>query len=128
MGGSASSQAATDGGELKNQDQTNQGLINLTSDSSESLNLVEKITCVFAAILVFYLLSWWCQKRKARKMQEIRHTLASVRIEPDMARCPVLEAPQHVISNHIAQPPPLYPGLDKTAAEQLGAAVMSRYT
>ena len=81
------------GGELKNQDQTNLGLINLTSDSSESLNLVEIITCVFAAILVFYLLSWWCQKRKAKKMQAIRHTLASVRIEPDMARCPVLEAP-----------------------------------
>ena len=129
MGGSVSSQAATDGGELKNTDQTNLGLINLTSESSESLNLVEIITCVFAAILVFYLLSWWCQKRKARKLQEIRHALASVRVEPDMARCPVFEAPQSVISNHIAQPPPpVYPGLDKTAAEQLGAAVMSWYT
>ena len=63
MGGSASSQAATDGGELKNTDQTNLGPINLTSESSESLNLVEIITCAFVAILVLYLLSWWCQKR-----------------------------------------------------------------
>ena len=130
MGGLASSQAATDGGKLKNTDQTNLGLINLTSESSESLNLVEIITCVFAAILVFYLLSWWCQKRKARKLQEIRHALASVRIEPDMARCPVFEAPQRVITNSTQPqpPPPVYPGLDKSAAEQLGAAVLSRYT
>ena len=93
MGGTASSQAATGDAELKNQDQTNLGLINLTSDSSGSLNLVEIATCIFAAILVCYLLSWWCSRRKAKRMQEIRHALTSVRIKPDMARCPVLEVP-----------------------------------
>ena len=130
MGGSASSQAATDGGELKNTDQTNLGLINLTSESAASLNLVEIVTRAFVAILVLYLLSWWCQKRKQRKLEQIRHALASVRIEPDMARCPVFEGPQRVPTNSaLSQPPqPFYPGLDKSAAEQIGAAVMSRYT
>ena len=91
MDGSASSQLATDEAEVKNQDQTNLGLIILTSDTSGSFNLIEIATCLFVAILVLYLLSWWCQKRKARKMQEIRHALASVRVDPEMSRCPVFE-------------------------------------
>ena len=129
MGGSASSQAATDGGELKNTDQTNLGLINLTSESDASLNLTEIVTCACVAILVLYLLSWYCQKRKQRKLEQIRHALRSVWIEPDIARCPVFENPQRAPTNSVpAQPlPPVYPGLDKTAAEQIGAAVMSRY-
>ena len=64
-------------------------------------------------------------------MQEIRQALTSVRIEPDVAWCPVLEVPQRVTHHQLAQPPPqppVYPGMDKSAAEQLGAAVMSHYT
>ena len=125
MGGSASSQAATDRGDLKNTDQTNLGLINLTSESDAILNLVEIVTCACVAILVLYLRSWYCQKRKQRKLEQIRHALRSVRIEPGMVRCPLFEGPQRVPTNSVpSQPPPVYPGLDKSAAEQIGAAVM----
>ena len=126
MGGSASSQAATDDCQIKNTDQTNLGLINLTSESEASLNLVEIVTCVCVAILVLYLLSWYCQKRKQRKLEHIRHTLRFVRVEPEIARCPIFENPQ---TNSVpAQPlPPAYPSFDKTPVEQIGAAVMSRY-
>ena len=44
---------------------------------------------------------------------------------------PVLEVPQRVTHHQLAQPPPqppVYPGMDKSAVEQLGAAVMSHYT
>ena len=91
MGGTASSQLATGEAEVKNQDQTNLGLINLSSDSSGSLNLIEIAPCVFVAILCLYLLSWWCHKRRARKIQQIRDALASVRVDPVMSRCPVFE-------------------------------------
>ena len=130
MSGSASSHLAMDEASLKNQNQTNLGLINLTSDTSGSFNLIEIATCLFVAISGFYLLSWWCQQRKARKMQEIRHALASVRVDPEVSRCPVFEPTQRAISNQLAQPPPptMYPGLHKTAAEQLLAEVMSKYS
>ena len=101
MSGSASSHLAMDEASLKNQNQTNLGLINLTSDTSGSFNLIEIATCLFVAISGFYLLSWWCQQRKTRKMQEIRHTLASVRVDPEMSRCPVFEPTQRAISNQL---------------------------
>ena len=129
MGGSATSQAAADDGQIKNTDQTNLGLINLTSESDASLNLVEIVTCACVAILVLYLLSWYCQKRKQRKLEQIRHALRSVRVEPEIARCPIFENPQRAPTNSVpAQPlPPAYPSFDKTPVEQIGAAVMSRY-
>ena len=128
MGGTAISQVATCEDGIKNQDQTNLGLINLSSESSGSLNLIEIATCVFVAILCLYLLSWWCQKRRARKMQQIRDALATVRVDPVMSRCPVFEPlHQRTITNQPAQPP-MYPGLPKkTTAQLLGAMVMSRY-
>ena len=127
MGGSASSQTAAADGEIKNTDQKNFGLINLSSESDTNLNLVEIATCAGMAIVVLYLLSWYCQRRKQRKLEQITHALRSVRVEPEMARCPIFD-PQRAPNNGApAQPPPAYPSFDKTPAEQIGAAVMSRY-
>ena len=128
MGGSASSKS-TDDGEIRNTDQTNLGLINLTSESGESWNLVEIVTCICVTILLLYLLSWYCQKRRQKKLAQITHALRLVRIEPDVARFPIFELRQRLPANSIAQPPPppAYPSLDKTPAEQIGSAVMSRY-
>ena len=128
MGGSASSQTAAADGEIKNTDQKNFGLINLSSESDTNLNLVEIATCAGMAIVVLYLLSWYCQRRKQRKLEQITHALRSVRVEPEMAQCPIFD-PRHAPNNGApAQPlPPAYPSFDKTPAEQIGAAVMSRY-
>ena len=126
MGGSASSQTAAADGEIKNTDQKNFGLINLSSESDTNLNLVEIATCAGMAIVVLYLLSWYCQRRKQRKLEQITHALRSVRVE--MARCPIFVDPQHAKNNSApAKPPPAYPTFDKTPAEQIGAAVMSCY-
>ena len=128
MGGSASSQTAAADGEIKNTDQKNFGLINLSSESDTNLNLVEIATCAGVAIVVLYLLSWICQRRKQRKLEQITNALRSVRVDPEMARCPIFVDPQRAQNNSTpAQPPPAYPTFDKTPAEQIGAAVMSRY-
>ena len=64
MGGSASSQTAGPDGKIKNTDKKNFGLINLSSESDTNLNLVEIATRAGVAIVVLYLLSWYCQWRK----------------------------------------------------------------
>ena len=66
MGGSASSQATKDG-DIENKDEMNFGLVNMSSDSSGTWNLVEIVTCIFVALGLLYLLSFWCQKRRAQK-------------------------------------------------------------
>ena len=68
-------------------------------------------------------------EKMARKMQQIRDALASVRVGPVMSRFPVFESPApRAVTNQPAQPP-MYPGLPvkKTTAELLGAEVMARY-
>ena len=126
MGGSASSQTAD--GKIKNSDQKNFGLVNLLSEGDTNLNLVEIATCAGVAIVVLYLLSWICQRRKQRKLEQITNALRSVRVDPEMARCPIFVDPQRAQNNSPpAQPPPAYPTFDKTPAEQIGATVMSRY-
>ena len=136
MGGTASSQA-TDDGNIRTSDQTNFGLVNMSSESGNSWNLVEIITCLFVAILLLYLFSYWCQKRRQKKLARLAHALQNVRIEPDVARLPMFEMQQRQSASQPAQPPPpaypaaspVYPTLDtKPPAEALGAELMSRYT
>ena len=129
MGGSASSQVASGTEGIKTQDQTNIGLLTLSSESSGSLNLIDIATCSLVAVLCLYLLNWWCMMRLARKMQQIRAALQSVQIDPVVSRCPVFEPPaaRPVATTQTTQPL-MYPGLPKkSSAELLGAEVMSRY-
>ena len=129
MGGSVSSQTAGPDGKIKNTDLKNFGLINLSSESDTNLNLVEIATRAGVAIVVLYLLSWYCQRRKQRKLEQITHALRSVRVEPEMGRCPIF-APERAPTNSVLArppPPPAYPSFAKTPAEEIGAAVMSPY-
>ena len=89
MGGSTSSQAVSGTEGIKTQDQTNYGLLTLASESIGSLNLVEIATCILVGILCLYLLNWYCMRRGARNMQQIRDALQSVQIDLNVSICPV---------------------------------------
>ena len=136
MGGSASSQATKDG-DIKNKDEMNFGLVNMSRETFGSWNLVELITFIFVGFCVLYLLSYWCAKRRQKKLARLAHALQNVRIEPDVARLPMFEMQQRQSASQPVQPPlpaypaasPVYPTLStKPPAEELGAALMSRYT
>ena len=49
MGGSSSAQATKDG-DIENNDEMSFGLVNMSSDSSGTWNLVEIVTCIFVAL------------------------------------------------------------------------------
>ena len=93
MGGFASSQA-NDEGDIRNKDEMNFGLVNMSSESSTSWNLVEIITCLFVAVCLLYLLSYWCQKRRQKKLARLANALQNVTIQPDAARLPAYSASQ----------------------------------
>ena len=138
MGGSASSQA-TDDGDIRNKDEMNFGLVNMSSESSTSWNLVEIITCLFVAVCLLYLLSYWCQKRRQKKLARLANALQNVTVQPDVARMPVFHEMQ-LRHPTTSQPPPayhvakamaspVYPAVSaKSPAEELGAQLMSKYT
>ena len=136
MGGSASSQA-TDDGDIRNKDEMTFGLVNMSSESSASWNLVEIITFIFVAFCLLYLLSYWCSKRRQKRLARLTSALQSVTVQPDVARMPIFEMQQR---HPTSQPPPayhvakamaspVYPEVTpKSQAEQLGAQLMSKYT
>ena len=137
MGGSASSQA-TDDGDIRNKDEMNFGLVNMSSESSTSWNLVEIMTCLFVAVCLLYLLSYWCQKRRQKILARLANALQNVTVQPDVVCMPVFEMQQR---HSASQPPPpayhvaktmaspVYPTLSgKSPAEELGAQLMSKYT
>ena len=137
MGGSASSQATKDG-DIKNKDEMNFGLVNMSSESSASWNLVQVITFIFVAFCLLYLLSYWCAKRRQKKLARLTSALQSVTVQPDVARVPVFEMQQrHPTASHPppayhvakAMASPVYPDVTpKSQAEQLGAQLMAKYT
>ena len=140
MGGSASSQSTKDG-DIENKDEMNFGLVNMSSDSSGTWNLVEIVTCIFVALGLLYLLSFWCQKRRAKRLARLTSALQTsafqgVSVQPDMARLPVFSQPsistvQPPPAYHVAKamPSPVYPAVGgKSPEEQLGASMMAKYS
>ena len=98
MGGSSSAQATKDG-DIENKDEMNFGLVNMSSDSSGTWNLVEIVTCIFVALGLLYLLSFWCQKRRAKRLSRVTSALQTsgfqgVAVQPDVARIPVFQEMQ----------------------------------
>ena len=123
MGGRTYTQAVSRTEGIKTQDQTNIGLLTLASESIGSLNLVEIATCILVGILCLYLLNWYCMRRRARKMQQIRAALQSVQIDLNVSICPVFQPPPVATTQ-----PQMYPGRPKkSSAELLEAEVMARY-
>ena len=116
----------------------NFGLVNMSSESSASWNLVEIITFIFVALCLLYLLSYWCSKRRQKRLARLTSALQSVTVQPDVARLPVFEMQQRHPS--LSQPPPayhvakamagpVYPAVTpKSPAEELGASMMAKYT
>ena len=138
MGGSASSQATKDG-DIENKDEMNFGLVNMSSETSGSWNLVELITFIFVGFCVLYLLSYWCAKRRQKKLARLTSALQNVTVQPpDVARVPVFEMQnRHPTASHPppayhvakAMASPVYPDVTpKSQAEQLGAQLMAKYT
>ena len=145
MGGSASSQATKDG-DIENKDEMNFGLVNMSSDSSGTWNLVEIVTCIFVAVGLLCLLSFWCQKRRQKRLARLTSALQTsafqgVSVQPDVARIPVfqeMQPRQPSISTvqpppayHVAKamPSPVYPAVGgKSPEEQLGASMMAKYS
>ena len=134
MGGSASSQSTKDG-DIENKKENNFGLVNVSSASSGTWNIVEIVTCLFVALGLLYLLSFWCQKRRAKRLARLTSALQTngfqgVAVQPDVARIPVIQPvyqEMHPRRPSIAvQPPPAYPTVSKE--ERLGAAMMEKYT
>ena len=142
MGGSASSQATKDG-DIENRKENNFGLVNVSSDSSGTWNLVEIVTCIFVALGLLYLLSFWCQKRRAKRLARLTSALQTngfqgVAVQPDVARMPVIQPVYQEMQPRqpsiAVQPPPAYhvaktmPTIPKTPEEQLGASMMAKYS
>ena len=134
MGGSASSQSTKDG-DIENKKENNFGLVNVSSASSGTWNLVEIVTCIFVALGLLYLLSFWCQKRKAKRLARLTSALQAngfqgVAVQPDVARIPVIQPAYQEMHPRrpsiVVQPPPAYPTVSKE--ERLGAAMMEKYT
>ena len=134
MGGSASSQSTKDG-DIENKKENNFGLVNVSSASSGTWNIIEIVTCLFVALGLLYLLSFWCQKRRAKRLARLTSALQTngfqgVAVQPDVARIPVIQPvyqEMHPRRPSIAvQPPPAYPTVSKE--ERLGAAMMEKYT
>ena len=134
MGGSASSQSTKDG-DIENKKENNFGLVNVSSASSGTWNIIEIVTCLFVALGLLYLLSFWCQKRRAKRLARLTSALQAnglqgVAVQPDVARIPVIQPAyqeMHPRRPSIAvQPPPAYPTVSKE--ERLGAAMMEKYT
>ena len=130
MGGSASSEVATGDEGIKKQAQTNIGLLTLASENqADGFNLLEIATCIIAVMIALYLLRWCCIRHQAKKMERLRAALASVHVDPHVARLPVLQA-------HLPPPPPppvhqlpAYPGLPKHSErmQAMGAEIMAQY-
>ena len=139
MGGSASSQATKDG-DIENKKENNFGLVNVSSDSSGTWNLVEIVTCIFVALGLLYLLSFWCQKRRAKRLARLTSALQTngfqgVAVQPDVARMPVIQPVYQEMQPRqpsiAVQPPPAYhvaKTMPKTPEEQLGASMMAKYS
>ena len=139
MGGSASSQSTKDG-DIENKKENNFGLVNLSSESSGTWNLVEIVTCIFAALGLLYLLSFWCQKRRAKRLARLTSALQSsglqgVAVQPDVARIPVIQPAYQELQPRqpsiAVQPPPSYhvaKSLPKSPEEQLGSSMMAKYS
>ena len=99
---------------------------------------MEIITFIFVAFCLLYLLSYWCQKRRQKKLARLTSALQNVTVQPDVARVPVFEMqqPHPTASNpppayHVAKAmaSPVYPDVTpKSQAEQLGAKLMAKYT
>ena len=131
MGGSASSQSTGKDGQIRNTDQRNIGLVNVSGESSALESWLEIATCAGIIIIILYIIGFLCQKRRQKRMAQLHAALRGIRVDPEAARIPIFQP----TSAPTAQPPPppAYPTLQpqevfaKTSAEIRGSQIMSQY-
>ena len=122
MGGKVSSE----GGELKDQAQTNVGLVNIASENLGGLNALEVLEIISFIILTFLVVRWlrkWCKGRKAQKMEGLKCMMkdASAMEMGRLTSKSAPSAPPAIMGNApqvMALPPP---------SLQLGSQIMQNY-
>ena len=67
MGGTASSQSTGQDGEIKNTEERNFGLINVSAENSNLSSWIEVATCAGVIMVVLYIVAYLCQKRQQKK-------------------------------------------------------------
>ena len=129
MGGSASSQSAGPDGMIRNTDQRNIGLVNVSGEGSTLEAWLEIASCAGIIIIILYIIGFLCHKRRQKRMARFHAVLRGITVNPEAARVPVLQS-----SAPIAQPPPAYPTIHPhdsfaktSAAEAIGSKIMSQY-
>ena len=128
-GGSASSQSAGPDGMIRNTDQRNIGLVNVSGEGSTLEAWLEIASCAGIIIIILYIIGFLCHKRRQKRMARLHAVLRGITVNPEAARVPVLQS-----SAPTAQPPPAYPTLHPhdsfaktSAAEAIGRNIMSQY-
>ena len=131
MGGTASSQSTGPDGQIKNNEERNFGLINVSAENSNLSSWIEVATCAGVIMVVLYIAAYLCQKRQQRKRARFHAALQSVRVQPEAARIPMFPIERAPVSSAVSSPPPdyqaAYPNLAKSSAEVKGAEIMNRY-
>ena len=135
MGGTASSQSTGQDGEIRNTDEQNFGLINVSAENSNLSSWIEVATCAGVIIVVLYIVAYLCRKRQQKKRARFHAALQAVRVQPEAARIPMFPLERAPVSSTVSSvhPPPdyqqaAYPTFAKTPAEMKGAEIMNRYT
>ena len=134
MGGSASSQSASADGMIRNTDQRNIGLVNVSGEGSTLEAWLEIASCGGIVIIILYIVVFLCHKRRQKRLARFHAALRGITVNPDASRVPVFQssAPIAPIAP-IAQPPPAYPTIQPeifaktSAAEAIGSKIMSQY-
>ena len=132
MGGSASSQSASADGMIRNTDQRNIGLVNVSGEGSTLEAWLEIASCGGIVIIILYIVVFLCHKRRQKRLARFHAALRGITVNPDASRVPVFQSSAPIAP--IAQPPPAYPTVQPqesfvktSAAELIGSKIMSQY-
>ena len=117
MGGTAFSQSTGQDGEIRNTDEQNFGLINVSSENTNLSSWIEVATCAGVIIVVLYIVAYLCRKRQQKKRARFHAALRAVRVEPEAARIPMFPLERAPVSSAVSsvQPPPAYPAAATTS-------------
>ena len=132
MGGSASSQSASADGMIRNTDQRNIGLVNVSGEGSTLEAWLEIASCGGIVIIILYIVVFLCHKRRQKRLARFHAALRGITVNSEASRVPVFQSRAPIAP--IAQPPPpAYPTIQPesfvktSAAEIIGSKIMSQY-
>ena len=134
MGGSASSQSASADGMIRNTDQRNIGLVNVSGEGSTLEAWLEIASCGGIVIIILYIVVFLCHKRRQKRLARFHAALRGITVNPDASRVPVFQSSAPIAPTPQPPPaPPAYPTIQPdifaktSAAEAIGSKIMSQY-